>query len=84
MSCISGSLKFPVPSLGPITIGFTPPTVDFDAEVCCKLFNFSFALGAVTIPFVMPPEVAAALEVLEQTVDDVNAALEFNIDCPGD
>lgn len=85
MSCLKASLKVPLPTLpGGLTVGFTPPSIALDPDLCCKITNFDIPLGGVTIPFVMPPEVAAALEELEQTVDDFNRAAELNLDCPGD
>ena len=70
--------------LGSITVGATAPAISVPVNACCLIANFGWTLGSgilSTPPLVGP--VADALEVLEQVVDDYNAAAEFAITCPG-
>jgi hypothetical protein len=81
--CASVSLpKLAVPGLGGITVGASAPTITVPLKACCQIANFSWTLGSISIPIAFPGPVADALSVLEQLVDDYNAATEFGLTCP--
>jgi len=80
MACIPiPSVPFPTLPSG-ITLTPPIPSVEFDAELCCKIAQFEATAPPVSIGVALNPAIAAAITAALQGVQDYLDALP--LDCP--